>query len=204
MSFKISTLRNEDHKKAIDFAITGMHFGWYISQDVLLRAYGTYFFYDELLKATQVIAAYEDERLVGVLLARMDGEERVYTSLRWRIYVATLNLLMRIFSTGEVAYDQANKKMLSSYRRRVTPDGELVFLAADPENPVKGVGTRLLDEFEKRSAGKTLYLFTDDACAYQFYDKRGFERVEERQISIENKNQKIQLRCMLYTKDIPA
>lgn len=32
---KISELHKQDHKKAIRFAITGMHFNWYLDSKVL-------------------------------------------------------------------------------------------------------------------------------------------------------------------------
>ncbi len=55
------------------------------------------------------------------------------------------------------------------------PDGEILFLAADPECGVKGIGTALLKALEEKEKGKTMYLFTDDGCTYQFYEHRGSE-----------------------------
>ncbi|MCI1135489.1 GNAT family N-acetyltransferase [Enterococcus gallinarum] len=45
---------------------------------------------------------------------------------------------------------------------------------------MKGLGTRLLNELQKRVQGKEIYLFTDSACTYQFYEKRGFQRQKEK------------------------
>ena len=67
-----------------------------------------------------------------------------------------------------------------------TPDGEILFLAADPNCKIKGIGTALLCALEEREKGKTLYLYTDDACTYQFYEHRGFERMEEKGDYIRN------------------
>lgn len=58
MRIEIRDLRKKDYKKAIQFAITGMHFDWYLNNKFLLNAYGRYFWYLELNRATQIFAAY--------------------------------------------------------------------------------------------------------------------------------------------------
>lgn len=60
MQLELRELRKQDYKKAIRFAITGMHFDWYMDSRVLLNLYGRYFWYLELTRATQVIAAYAE------------------------------------------------------------------------------------------------------------------------------------------------
>ena len=58
-----------------------MHFEWYLDNPFLLQLYGRYFWYLELSRATQVIAAYAGEELAGVLLAELEGEPKKYRSL---------------------------------------------------------------------------------------------------------------------------
>ena len=38
---------------------------------------------------------------------------------------------------------------------------------------------------KKMESGKLIYLYTDNACTYQFYEHRGFERSEERQVVLD-------------------
>lgn len=83
-----------------------------------------------------------------------------------------------------------------------TPDGEIIFLAADPDCKVKGIGTALLNALEQKEKGKLLYLYTDDGCTYQFYEHRGFERVEEKEIVLEMPKGKVPLKCFVYSKRI--
>ena len=64
----------------IGYAITGMHLDWYMSSKIILNAYGKYFLYMELNRATQIIAAYEGDELAGVLLAEIKGEKPVQYS----------------------------------------------------------------------------------------------------------------------------
>lgn len=79
-------------------------------------------------------------------------------------------------------------------------DSKIIFLAADPEAEGKGIGTALLQPLEEREKGKLLYLVTDDACTYQFYDHRGFQRVEETDIVIEMPKGRVLLKCLVYSK----
>ena len=90
--------------------------------------------------------------------------------------------------------------MYDAYTKNNSPDGQIVFLAADPEAKGKGIGSLLLDELEKREKGKELYLYTDDACTYQFYEHRGFIRSGEKDIVMELREKVVPLKCMLYSK----
>ena len=55
-------------------------------------------------------------------------------------------------------------------------------------------------DFKTVEKGKLIYLYTDNACTYQFYEHRGFKRSEEQDIVIELNNKKVPLKCMLYSK----
>lgn len=92
--------------------------------------------------------------------------------------------------------------MLENYKSQNNPDGEIRFLAANPNTKVKGIGTFLLNELEKREKGKEVFLFTDDQCTYQFYEHRGFNRVEEKDIVLDLNKNKVPLKCFLYSKKI--
>ena len=45
-------------------------------------------------------------------------------------------------------------------------------------------------------------LYTDDACTYQFYERRGFHRAGERRILLQIGEKKTGLRCFLYSKTL--
>lgn len=200
MEFK--TLKKKDYKKAIQYAVVGMHFNWYMNNPSLLKLYGRYFLYLELNRATQVIAAYEGDELAGVLLAEMYGEKPCCKSIGKQIYAGIFHRLQHIFVKGGVdCYDKANENMRNEYLQNHTPDGELIFLAANPRIKRKGTGSLLLAELEKREAGKVIYLYTDNACTYQFYEHRGFARFAERNIVL-NLNKTVPLTCYFYTKQL--
>ena len=91
MKIEIKDIRKKDHKKAIQFAIKGMHFDWYLDNKFLLNAYGRYFWYLEINRATQILAAYADGEFAGVLLAEIKAKKR---NTRVFCKKATLKLLM--------------------------------------------------------------------------------------------------------------
>ncbi|PQE95848.1 GNAT family N-acetyltransferase, partial [Enterococcus faecium] len=106
------------------------------------------------------------------------------------------------FILNQGVYEIANEQMLAAYLKKHSPDGKIIFLAANPDLKIKGIGTKLLTEFEKREKGKEIFLFTDSGCTYQFYERRGFERLKEKISKIKILDKEIDLRCMLYRKII--
>lgn len=201
MKLRIEELKKKDYKKAIQFAITGMHFNWYMDNRFLLNMYGKYFWYLEMTRATQIIAAYVDGEFAGVLLAAMDGEKRKYYSFWKSVYVKLFDILQKIFVRGGVdVYNETNKELYKQYRKSNIPNGEIIFLAANPNIKVKGIGSLLLNEFKRREKGKKVFLYTDDACTYQFYEHRGFECAGKKDVILRIGNKKINLRCFLYDR----
>ncbi len=203
MIIEIRELNKKDYSKAIQFAIKGMHLDWYLDEGYLLNLYGKYFWYLEMNRATQAMGAYVDDKFVGVLLADIKGEKKLYHSLWKTIFIKVFDTLQNLVAKdGVSSYDGANKAMFQQYTTSHAPDGEIIFLAADPDCKVKGVGTALLSEFEKREKGKEIYLYTDNTCTYQFYEHRGFARVGEKDIVVDIRDKKVPLVCLLYSKTI--
>lgn len=203
MKIEIRDIRKKDYKKAIQFAIKGMHFDWYLNNKFLLNAYGRYFWYLEINRATQIFAAYTDSKFVGVLLAEVIGEEKKQQNFFQNLYVKLVDMIQKFFFKGGAGlYEDTTKEQLAHYLKSNSPDGEIIFLAADPDCKIKGIGTALLQILEKMEKGKLLYLHTDDACTYQFYEHRGFERVEEKEIVLEMPKGKVPLKCFIYSKRI--
>jgi GNAT superfamily N-acetyltransferase len=178
-----------------------MHFNRYVDNKLALRLYGRYFLYLELERATQVLAAYMGDKLVGILMADLKNEPKQYSSFWRKLYVKIFKAIMAIVvKDGPNIYDEANKAMLNDYLKNANPDGEICFLAADPTIQGKGIGTLLLEELGRLEKGKLIYLYTDDNCTYQFYEHKGFERSEEKEIKMELGGKTVPLTCLLYSK----
>jgi GNAT superfamily N-acetyltransferase len=183
------------------FAMQGMNFSMYTENKLELWLYTKYFWYLELNRATQVLAAYIDDRLAGVLLADMDGEQKESVSLWRKFYVKLTEFVMGIgYKGADDEYDEANKAMLAEFKQNHAPDGELNFFAVDPELNGKGIGSALFAELERREKGKLIYLFTNTGNSYYFYERRGFERSGARKIDIFVHGKTIPHDCYLYSK----
>lgn len=201
MKLEIRDLNKRDYRKAIEFAVKGMHFDRYINKEPALSAYGRYFLYLELQRATHVFAAYMGTRLVGVLIADLRNEEKKYRSLWRSLYVGLVKLGMKCMAAGGAdLYDAANQKMYEQYTQQAEPDGEICFLAADNTVRGQGIGTRLLQALTEKARGKRVYLYTDSNCTYQFYEHRGFQKIGEEPIRMEIQGKSIPLSCYLYEK----
>ena len=92
MRIEIRDIKKQDYKKAIAFSMEGMNFNRYVNKRLLLSLYGRDFWYLELCNATQVIAAYMDDELVGVLLADIVGETKRHRSFLKKLYVKVFEI----------------------------------------------------------------------------------------------------------------
>lgn len=203
MKIEIKDIQKKDYKKAIQFAIKGMHFDWYLDSKFLLNAYGRYFWYLELNRATQIFSAYVNNKFAGVLLAEIKGEQKKQENVFQKVYVKFVDCLQKsFFKGGADLYEKTIKQQLAHYMKSNKPDGEIVFFAVNPNCKAKGIGTILLNALEEKEKGKTLYLHTDNACTYQFYEHRGFRKMEEKEIFIKMPKGTIPLKCFLYSKKI--
>lgn len=201
LKIEIRELCRQDYAQAIQFASTGMHFSIYFKSQFMLHAYSRYFWYSELNRSTQMLAACVDGRFEGVLLAEVRGEKRKHSCWYEKLYVIVFELLQRVVSrNGAGLYENTVKIQRAHYLKTTKADGEILFLAADPDCQAHGIGTALLQELERREKGKTIYLVTDDECTWQFYECRGFQRMEEQDIVMDMPIGKVPLKCLLYSK----
>lgn len=203
MKLELKELQKSDYRKALQFAITGMHFNLYLQHSLLLHLYGKYFFYSSLNRATQAVGAYIAGEFVGVLLADVKGEGKLYHNFRKTVYVKIFEIAQNIVEKNSAGiYDKANQEMFGHYFKNKAPEVEILFLAADPNVKMKGIGSALLTELEQREKGKQIYLYTDNACTYQFYEHRGFSRVGEKDIVLDLSAKRVPLTCLLYNKKL--
>ena len=202
MEIVIKEIRKKDYKKAIQYAIEGMQFNRYSNNKIFLNLYGRYFWYLELTNSTQIISAYMGDELVGVLLANVEGEKK-YKSFSKSLYIKIYSFFQNIlYKEGVGMYNEANKEMFEKYKKTNNPNGEIKFFAVNPNIKGKGIGSKILEEFERREKGKQFFLFTDEGCYYQFYEHRGFERVGEKDILLDLNDRKVNFKCFLYSKNI--
>lgn len=201
MEVNIHQLEKRDFNAARRFAIQGMHFEWYVKGRVALYLYSKYFWYMEASRATRVYGAYIEEHLVGMLLADMDGEKPAYHMPVIRMILTAFKRIIGLFyRDASGAYDKANQEMLAAFQKRNTDQGELSFFAVDPKINGKGIGTKLLKRLQEEEAGKRIYLYTDSGSTYQFYEHRGFQMEEFREVKLNFGKRNVPITCYLFSK----
>ena len=203
MEYQFKEFQKKDIKTISRFAVVGMHFNQCFSNRFLLEAAGRYFFLSNLNRATQVISAYQGDKLAGVLLAEMKGEQSYDGPWYRQAFIHAMDWFSSLTGKDGIGvYESANEELLEEYSRNNHYDGEISFLAADPNTQAKGIGTALLNELTRREAGKNVIVYTDTACTYQFYGHRGFQLEGRKKITMKFSNRVNPLECYLYSKTL--
>lgn len=97
--------------------------------------------------------------MVGVLLADMDDEPKIFANRFYRLFVRIAEFVIKLgYKDASNSDDKANKDMLFAYKQTHHPEGELNLITVNPDIKGKGVGTKLLNELEKQEVGKEIYL----------------------------------------------
>lgn len=126
---KIGTIKKKDFDKARRFAIDGMHLSWYTTNKFELYVYSKYFWYLEISKATRVLGAYLNDTLVGVLLADMNNEPKVFKSWWYKLWINLISFFINLgYKSVSDVYTNANKEILENFKKENNPDGEINFL----------------------------------------------------------------------------
>lgn len=198
----IRELRRQDYKKAMEYATEGMHLNRYTDNPFMLKLYARYFLFEELNRATRVLAAYEGDTLVGLLLVEIYGEPRKYARWGQKLYVKLFEGVQNLYAPGVSAYEDANREMLEAYKAQYNPEGEMIFLTVNPQYEGKGAGSTLLEELEREEPGREVFLYSDDWCTWQFYEHRGFSRMGEKRIVMELPVGQVPIDCYLYRKKL--
>ena len=134
-----------------------MQFNRYSNNKIFLNLYGRYFWYLELTNSTQIISAYIGDELVGVILANVEGEKK-YKSFSKSLYIKIYSFFQNIlYKEGVGMYNEANKEMFEKYKNTNNPNGEIKFFAVNPNIKGKGIGSKILEEFERREKGKQFF-----------------------------------------------
>ena len=203
MDIKIRQINRRDFNTARKFAIEGMNLNWYTSNKFELYIYSKYFWYLEISKATKALGAYMENKLIGILLADINDESKIYQSIWYKLFIRIISsFISLLYNNASNAYDEANVKMLKELKKENNPDGEINFFAVDPSIKGKGIGTLLLNELEKQEKGKFIYLFTDNGSTYQFYTHRGFYESGKTDIKLKLNKKEVDLTCFLFSKKL--
>lgn len=189
-------------------AIVGDAFsaGSYTSQPELLNKALDLILGESLAESTYSQVAVKDGRVLGVLKGRLKGKERIAGSIgdRLRSIARTLSLLVK--GPGDRTSLLQYLRLPRAYARlrKMVPTplpDEITFFAVDESTRGTGVGKELFNNFMRylQDNGRTtFFLFTDDTCSYEFYDRKGMKRVATTTVEMDLENRPKTIEVYLY------
>lgn len=151
--------------------------------------------------------AADGERVLGVILAgsEKDGRRPALSKAFAQLYAV---LLLFSTKTGRrigkffERFDQADTALLKGSGRQF--GGEICLFAVDQSLRGGGIGKQLYAralDYLKAEGAKDFYLFTDTSCTYQFYEKRGMQRLGEKDMDCRPYTD-LHLHMFLYGREV--
>lgn len=202
-NIEIRNLAKKDYNKAILFAVDGMSFSQYYDNRYLAYGFAKYIWCVCKNRSTHLLAAYEGDELLGVLMMGVEGHPMMGNTLGERISYRLMGFINWILIGGNsTIYTDTAEELFTEFCRNNHSDCEIAFMATKPGSFHKGIGTLLLNTVENMVRGKNIRLMTDDGCTYQFYEHRGFKRVMEKEIILRMPRGDIPIKCMIYSKTV--
>lgn len=160
-----------------------------------------------LAASTVARVAVRDGRVVGILMGRVAGREKlpgvIGNRLRAWGHMVALGVL-GIREHRSLRQYLAFSGVYRSLRRRVPGplEDELTLFAVGASTRGLGIGKALYGEFldHLRQHGRTdFHLYTDSRCTYGFYEKQGMVRAASQDLTVYLDRRPTQLGVYLYT-----
>ncbi|WP_461612487.1 N-acetyltransferase [Clostridium sp. Marseille-QA1073] len=150
--------------------------------------------------------AVKDGTVVGIILGHAKGDKKCYGFLRhiFKIAFQSFSILFHPKKDRQCVIEYL--KLFKTYKelmknREHLFAGNIVLLALSKECRGLGVEKALmynLFEYFKSKSEKSIYVYTDTACNYGFYDHIGFNPIDFKEVTINLKPATIKETVFLY------
>jgi len=195
----IKPFRKQDDPKAIGFSEIGMNFDRYFTSTLIRRAYAGWFWYACKQETTEILAAYDDDVLLGLMCLNVKDRPMIDVPWYQKLYCRLVLVLSDILRLNLQGYENINERLLSAFKKTNDPYGEIVYFACDPEKRGSGVGRFLMSALEEKYRGKQFYVFSDTDCNVGFYEHVGFQVYGKESYTYEGQKKAV-LECMILAK----
>lgn len=134
-----------------------------------------------------------DGEVVGVLLGKYNGQRNIVkrSTALWALIKSSASLLlhstkrMRQQLKSVLKISKADQKMMAAQKGNFTGHIELLIVGKNIQGA--GVGKSLVKDFISYAAHSgrcAIYVHTDTQCNYKFYDYQGFERLDSKELTL--------------------
>lgn len=178
----------------------------YMPDEKMLENFKLQYVYSCLTEATYTSVAEKDGRVVGIIMGNAKSDYNVFSHFSYIFKTILYSLKMGWHGRKYKKQMKEYKKLHRIYhefskKHKNDFDGVLTLFAVDKDCQGLGVGKTLLKglfEYLKKQNIKNIYLYTDTTCNYNFYEHRGFKRLEEQTLELTREEKNFQMDVFLY------
>lgn len=199
-------LASEDYYQIKNLIDEAFGFGKFIKDRKFLDSTLTLYLQSCILDSSFSKVALKDGNVIGVILGsasndknRLKKPHNILISL-YSIFKLTLSSWKnREVVKSFIKINKTYKEIISG--KNDDFEGALQLFIVSEKSRGLGIGKTLLNqllEYMKEMSIKSFYLYTDDRCNYKFYDRQNFNRINEKEISFNSFNQKLNIFLYSY------
>lgn len=199
-------IRKGDYPQVKDMICNAFSLDAYVTNEKLLEAVKNQYLYSCLSEATYTCVAEKEGQAAGVIMGNAKTD---YSAIRHLPY-----LIKNLWYGAKIAlYGRKYRKQAAGYRdihtiyqefsdkHKGAFDGVLTLFAVNQDCRGFGMGKNLMERlmgYWEKQGVKHIYLYTDTTCTYEFYEHRGFERLESKELQVERGGKPFQMEVFLY------
>lgn len=201
-------LKKKDYPEIENLIVNSFGLNHYLTDEVALSYMKHAYLQGCLAEQTFCRIAELNGKVVGVIMGKANNQYKIghhiipfcaalWHNLRMELVAKRNGFNIKDYQYLHKIYHDFLKESPVQY------DGTLSLFAVDAKCRGFGVGTTLLNKMEEyyRSCGvKKIYLYTDSTCNTNFYDRHGFLRAAQKDLSMKQDNKPLQLNVFLYEK----
>ena len=145
--------------------------------------------------------AIKNGKVIGIILGNANKDKNKIKSFHNRISLIS-SLIKIMFTKNDNKKDLKEfSKIQKTYKEIFNGNknnfqGCIQLFIVSKESRGLGVGTSLMNylfDYMKSMKVKSLYLYTDTRCNYQFYDKNNFKRLNEKKVHFNRVNESLNI-----------
>lgn len=199
-------IEKKDYPTICRIISNSFHLEQYVKNDVLLNSFQKQYLFSCLAEATSIWVAEKDGKVIGVIMGKAKEEYGVISHLPHvfsMLYYDLLSYARAIIHNESISDFVKLHRIYGEFLkgRENEFDGVLTLFAVSEASRGLGVGKnlmlRMLNYFKENNV-KSFYLFTDSTCNYGFYDSQGFERLNEKQLTVTSNQKPTSMDVFLY------
>lgn len=188
---KYRNLVKEDYEPIKHLIGEAFGFNEFITDKKFLNSILNFYLHSCILGSSFSKVAEKDNKIIGVILG--DSKKDKNRLKRFHNTVSFTFNTLKLFMTNKENREflKAFIKVQKTYKELIQGkedhfQGCIQLFIVSEESRGLGVGTSLLNhlfQYMTKEEVTSLYLYTDNECNYEFYDRQNFQRIQEKAVN---------------------